>query len=81
MATFAKWLETFIGEKGLYMDDDMSVEGPSGLNMMTLETVYESMLSAPKKEQDAIKTMLVKIDFVNGDVRKYFRHLAQALAI
>lgn len=36
---------------------------------------------APASEQRAIKTMLVKIDFVNGDVRKYLRHLAQAIAL
>lgn len=33
------------------------------------------------QEQSAIKAMLVKIDFMNGDCLDYFRHLAQALAM
>ena len=34
-----------------------------------------------EKEFDLETTLLVKIDFVNGDCLDYFRHLAQALAI
>ena len=42
--------------------------------------VVAAMQLAPKHEQAAIKTMLVKIDFVNGDVCRYLKHLAQAIA-
>ena len=37
--------------------------------------------NAPAREQDGIKTMLVRIDFANGDVMDYFKHLAGALAL
>ena len=38
------------------------------------------MKRAPKHEQEAIKTMLVKIDFRNAPVRPYLAHLGQAIA-
>lgn len=40
----------------------------------------EAMFSAPAHEQAAIKTTLVKIDFRNGDILHFFRHLAGAIA-
>ena len=36
---------------------------------------------APQNEQAGIKTMIVKIDFLNGDVIDYFKHLARAIAL
>lgn len=77
-----KYLETLISEKSAHDIDDMfEVEGPSGANWMAYQNVVDAIAAAPKVERDAIRTMLVKIDFVNGDVFDYFRHLAQAIAI
>lgn len=78
---FNTWLDTFIEEKGIDVEQGFTVEGPSGENHMTYENVIDAIKQAPKQEQAAIKTMIVKIDFVNGDVKDYFRHLAQAIAI
>jgi hypothetical protein len=36
---------------------------------------------APEHEQAAIKNTIVRIDFANGDVMHYFKHLAGALVI
>jgi len=79
--SFSKWLDALLGEKGIYMDDMIEVEGPSGLNIMSVEDVVDAMKRTTPAEQKAIQTMLVKIDFVNGDVRRYLRHLAQAIAL
>jgi hypothetical protein len=79
--TFTKWLETFIAEKGIDTDEEIILTGKTGnINFMTIGTVVEAIKSAPVTEQAGIKTMIVKIDFRNGDVCHYFRHLAQALA-
>ena len=48
---------------------------------MNYQVVIEHIKAAPLHEQKAIKTTLVKIDFMNGDIRHFFRHLAQAIAI
>lgn len=77
---FKRWLNRFIDEKGIDREEMLSVEGYGGLHQMPVEVVLEHMLIAPKSEQDAIKNMIVKIDFRNGDVVDYFRHLATAIA-
>ena len=78
---FAKWLATFLEEKGIDGEQVLTVAGPSGDNFIPVGCLVEAILQAPAHEQAGIKTMLVKIDFVNGDVLRYFRHLAQAIAL
>jgi len=81
MSTIKTYLTNLISEKSsIHMQTPINVEGPSGMNFMTVEVVVEHILITSKKEQDAIRTMLVKIDFHNADVLDYFKHLAQALA-
>lgn len=78
---FNQWLDTFIEEKGVDVDQGFEVEGPSGRNWMCYQNVIDAMKQAPKHEQASIKNMIVRIDFRNGDVTHYLRHLAQAIAI
>ena len=78
--TFTKWLDTFIQEKGIDLEESFTVEGPSGTNHMQLVHVVAAIQGAPAHEQAGIKSMIAKIDFRNGDVRHYFKHLAQAIA-
>ena len=79
--TFTKWIDTFIAEKGINTDAILEVEGGWGLNMVPVACVIDAMKIAPAHEQAQIKTVIVKIDFANGDVLHFFRHLAKALAI
>lgn len=81
MSAFNNWLETFLEEKGVDLEESFEIEGPSGTNFMAYENVVDAIKSAPASEQSKIKDMIVKIDFKNGDVRHYFRHLAQAIAM
>lgn len=76
-----KYLTTLITEKGRELDDIIEVEGPSGANIMPLGVLVDAIDAAPKSEQAAIKDMLVRIDFANGDVFDYFKHLARAIAV
>lgn len=78
---FKKWLETFCSEKGIDIEQRLTVAGLSGENSIPVGCVIEAINQAPASEKAAIKTMIVKIDFMNGDVIPYFRHLAQAIAI
>jgi len=79
--TFSKWIDTLIAEKGISTELYLEIEGPSGLNMMPLSYVIEAIKSAPKSEKDRIKKTLIMIDFKNGDITHFFKHLAQAIAI
>lgn len=79
--TFTKWLDTFTAEKGIDMEHVLTVKGASGDNMIPVGCVIDAIKSAPAREQNAIKAMIVKIDFHNAPVLPYFAHLAQAIAI
>lgn len=81
MTTFTNWLDTFTAEKGLDTEQVFTVEGASGPNYIPLGCVLDAIKSAPAHEQAQIKTMIVRIDFRNGNVCHYFAHLAQAIAL
>ena len=81
-SSFARWLTTFLDEKAVNLDVCFDVEGPSGMtNVISYGVVVEHMLVTTEEEQHAIKDTMVLIDFVNGDVPEYMRHLAAAIAI
>jgi hypothetical protein len=80
MTTFATWFKTFNDEKGIDPETNIEVEGPSGTNFMTLQNVFDAILSTTPAEQAGIKAMIVRIDFANGDVVDYYKHLAKAIA-
>ena len=77
---FKQWLDTFISEKNLPMEDTFKIEKNNNLNIMTYKTIYEHILIANDQEQKQIKDMIVKIDFLNGNVLKFFKHLGNAIA-
>ena len=75
------WIDRFVSEKELDTEHVFEVEGASGLNLVPLAVVIEHVKIATKQEQAQIKNALVKIDFVNGNVMHFFKHLAKAIAI
>lgn len=79
--TFSKWIDTFLAEKGVDEDRILIVDGPSGPNHIPVGCLVDAIKSAPKHEQASIKAVIVKIDFLNGDILDYLRHIAQAIAI
>lgn len=80
MTTFNTWLKTLNSEKGIDLEQRFEVEGPSGTNSFNYGVVIEHILITTAAEKAAIKNVLVKIDFANGDIRDFYRHLAQAIA-
>jgi hypothetical protein len=79
--TFATWFNTFLDEKRIDREQVLTVDGPSGPNSIPVGALIDAILQAPVSEQENIKAAIVVIDFVNGDVLHFFRHLAQAIAI
>ena len=79
---FSTWLNTFIDEKQINREQVLEVKGPVyGMNYIPVQCVLDLILTTAKEEQRAIKDMMVKIDFVNGDIVHYLKHLAQAIAL
>ena len=76
---FQVWFKTFLEEKNLPAVDWELTDNQGETNFIGSDVVIEAILGAPAHEQKGIKNMIVKIDFANGDVNDYFKHLAGAL--
>ena len=76
------YLETLIEEKGLDLEGTIiEVEGKDwGMNMIPLGCVVDFIMSSGKDSQMSVKNTLVKIDFHNGDVMHFFKHVASFMA-
>lgn len=79
MKKFEKWLDTMIEEKGIDLEETFEIQGECW-NLMSYGVVVEAIKATSETEQKAIQNMMVKIDFVNGDIKDYLRHLAKAIA-
>ena len=76
---FNKWLDTLIEEKEIDLRDHFEIEKDEQLHIFDYGYIVEAIKLAPTHEKKAIQNMIVRIDFANGDITHYFRHLAQAL--
>jgi hypothetical protein len=79
--TFAEWIDTFVSEKGIDLEQILKVDGEAGENFIPVGCLIDVMKQTGAGEQQQIKATIVKIDFCNGDVLHYFKHLAKAVAI
>ena len=77
---FNSWLDTFIEEKGIDLGQILEVKTDKNTQYFEVGNIIENIKATTPKEQEEIKNMIIKIDFYNGDVVDYFKHLAQALA-
>ena len=76
---FDEWLDTLVEEKGYDVENCFYIDGETGVNIISLSVVIESIKNTCQSEKIKIKDMLVKIDFLNGSCLHYFKHLASAL--
>lgn len=78
--SFSKWLDTFIEEKGIDLNVVIEITTNNDTHFFEIGNIVENIKATTREEQTEIKDMIVKIDFHNGDVIDYFKHLAKALA-
>jgi len=77
---FDNWLDTFIEEKEIDPNESFTIQTPNNTHIFEIGNVIENIKATSKEEQEQIRDMIVKIDYSNGDVVDYFKHLANALA-
>lgn len=77
---FNEWIDTHLKEKGIDLNEVLTVDGPSGPNQIPVGLVVNLAKQAGPVEQSQVKDTLVKIDFVNGDPLHFFAHLAGSFA-
>ena len=75
--TFNTWLDTFVSEKGIDLNDMFEIETAENTHFIDYAQIVAWAKLAPASEQAEIKTQIVKIDFVNGDVLHFFRYLGE----
>lgn len=73
-----QYLKRFFEEKALPVVH-WELEVGDVVHIITNTTVIKAILAAPRSEQEQIANMLRRIDFLNGDVNDYLRHLAVPL--
>jgi hypothetical protein len=79
---FNTWLDTFLEEKGIDVDEIMEIHGEFyGTNFIPVSELINQIKHAPLSEKNGIEEMLVRIDFHNASVMDYLKHLAKAIAI
>jgi len=77
---FNQWLDTFIEEKGIDLEETFNITDPQGIeHNMPYGVVVEHIKIATHQDKIKIKDVIVQIDFKNGDVKHFFRHLAEAI--
>lgn len=74
---FEKWLDEFMLEKGIDLEETFTVDGKNMGALFDYGYVIDCIKYAEKGLQENIKKDLVKIDFMNLDVRKYLRVFAE----
>lgn len=78
-SNFNTWFDTFLEEKNLPYVAWEIVDRAGMTHFIDSGAVIETIKNASIKEQRKIKEIIVKIDFHNGDVNHFFRHLAHGI--
>ncbi|MBU1566853.1 MAG: hypothetical protein KJ630_14675 [Proteobacteria bacterium] len=76
---FNTWFSTFLDEKNLPYVAWEIVDRAGNTHFIDCEAVIETIKNAPTEELKKIKNIIVQIDFRNGDVNHFFRHLAHGI--
>jgi len=79
MTKTQRYLRTFFDEKQLPMEN-WEIECDGTVHLFDSEVVIEAIMNAPAHEQEQIATVIRKIDFYNGNVIDFLKHLSGALA-
>jgi hypothetical protein len=72
------YFKRFNREKGIDPETVLKVEDEdTGTNLVPIGVLFEFIDTMPADIQKNIRDMIVKIDFQNGDILNYYRHLAK----
>ena len=78
---FTKWLDTFLEEKNIELEDTFSFEDEiTGYNLMPYGVVVEAIKNKPALAQKEIQRILILLDFKNLPIKGYLEHIGKSLA-
>jgi hypothetical protein len=73
-----QYLETFFEEKNLPFES-WEIEADGVTHFIDSDVVVEAVLNCPTEEQKKIAEVIRQIDFKNGNVNDFLKHLAKGL--
>lgn len=77
------YLETLLTEKNIDLEETIVIETTTNFDhIYTYQTLIDDIVEMTKDNkqmQSKIRGTFVQIDFMNGDVTHYFKHLAQGI--
>jgi len=76
-----EYLETFFEEKQLPHQSWDITDQNGTMHYIDSDVVIEALLNAPPQEQEQAANIIRKIDFMNGDVNHFLKHLATGLVM
>jgi len=75
------FFETFFSEKNL-TEEVYTVTSANGTpNIIPSTVVIDAVKRTQGEEAKKIETILRKLDFLNGDIHHFLKHLAQGMAL
>lgn len=80
--TLETYINTLLEEKGISTETIIEIETVEwGTNFIPLQVVIDYILASGEDNRRTVRSTLVKIDFNNGDVMHFFKHVARHIAI
>jgi len=74
-----QYLETFFEEKNLPFESWEVIAEDGTPHFIDSDVVVEAILNCPNHEQKKIADVIRRIDFANGNVNDFLKHLAKGL--
>lgn len=75
MMTFNKWLDTMIEEKGIDLEESFQINN----DWMYYGNIVEYVKLLTVTEQKKFRDQVVKIDFENGDLKRFLRCVGEMM--
>lgn len=76
------YITTLLEEKNIDLEDTFVIDLPTFAHVYTYEQFIDDLVELTKgdtKTTEKIRQTFVKIDFMNGDVTHYIKHLATGM--
>ncbi len=77
--TMKKYLETLLDEKGIDRESFIEIDEADCFRLIPYQCIIEFICIQEIEVQNKIKKQLIKIDFINGDVKSYFNNIAEGI--
>jgi len=76
--TFAKWFDVFLEEKDIDQEEVLDINVGNDFHIIPIKIITDFIKTLDKETQRTIKQTFVEIDFKNGNVKHFLKHIFRA---